>query len=91
MIVLTALCADPDAIAMHSANHPETTHYTQDIYSVDCVEVCRGRRVGALWASPACTHFSRALGTSTELNAKVRDLGWVVVDWARRVQPRIIS
>lgn len=85
-----AINHDPEAIAMHAANHPETKHYTQDIWAVDPVEVCRGRRVGALWASPACTHFSRALGTSTTLNAKIRDLAWVIVDWARKVRPRVI-
>jgi DNA (cytosine-5)-methyltransferase 1 len=85
-----AINHDPEAIEMHRRNHPGTHHYTQDIYTVDPVEVCRGRRVGALWASPACTHFSRALGTSTELNAKIRDLGWVICDWAEKVKPRVI-
>lgn len=85
-----AINHDPEAIAMHARNHPETKHYTQDIWAVDPREVCRGRQLGALWASPACTHFSKALGTSTQLNAKIRDLGWVVVDWLRLVRPRAL-
>jgi DNA (cytosine-5)-methyltransferase 1 len=85
-----AINHDPEAIEMHRRNHPETKHYTQDIWAVDPREVCRGRQLGALWASPACTHFSKALGTSTALNAKIRDLGWVVVDWLRLVRPRAL-
>lgn len=85
-----AINHDPEAIEMHRRNHPETKHYTQDIWTVDPAEVCRGRRVGATWFSPACTHFSRAKGTSTALNAEIRDLAWVVVKWAEAVRPRAI-
>jgi DNA (cytosine-5)-methyltransferase 1 len=85
-----AINHDPQAIEMHRRNHPETKHYTQDIWSVDPREVCGGRQLGALWASPACTHFSKALGTSTTLNAKIRDLGWVVIEWLRAVRPRAL-
>ncbi len=85
-----AINHDPQAIEMHRRNHPETKHYTTDIWAIDPVEVCRGRRVAALWSSPACTHFSRAKGTSTSLNAEIRDLAWVIIKWAEAVRPRVI-
>ena len=77
------------AIAMHRANHPETNHYTEDIYAVDPREACGGRPVGLAWFSPDCTHFSRAKGT-TPLKKEIRGLAWVVIDWARAVRPRVI-
>lgn len=85
-----AINHDPEAVEMHRRNHPQTKHYVQDIWSVDPREVCAGHQLGMLWASPACTHFSRALGTSTSLNAKIRDLGWVVIEWLKAVRPRAL-
>lgn len=85
-----AINHDAAAIRMHELNHPETRHYQQDIWQVDPKEACRGRRVAALWSSPACTHFSRAKGTSTQLNAEIRDLAWVIIHWAQEVRPRTI-
>ena len=85
-----AINHDPEAIEMHRRNHPGTKHYTQDIWAVDPVEVCRGRRVGALWSSPSCTHFSRAKGSANPLSAEIRDLAWVICDWAEKVRPRVI-
>lgn len=49
-----AINHDPGAIAMHTANHPETRHYIEDVWKVSPREVTRGRRVGLLWASPDC-------------------------------------
>lgn len=85
-----AINHDPEAVAMHRRNHPETKHYTQDIRAVDPAEVCRGRRVGAAWFSPACTHFSRAKGSTNELSADIRDLADVIPVWAEKVRPRAI-
>jgi site-specific DNA-cytosine methylase len=50
----------------------------------------RGRQVGLLWASPDCTHFSRAKGGKPR-SQKIRGLAWVVVDWAAAVAPRVIA
>ncbi|MCR5336657.1 MAG: DNA cytosine methyltransferase [Synergistes sp.] len=79
----------PEAIAMHTANHPGTKHYQTDVWEVDPVEVCAGRPVGMLWASPDCTHFSKAKGGKPKSH-KIRSLAWVVVRWAKEVRPKVI-
>lgn len=43
-----AINHDPDAIAMHKANHPETYHYCEDVWTVDPKEATAGRPVAAL-------------------------------------------
>lgn len=45
---------DPEALAMHEANHPDTRHYCESIWEVDPREITRGRRVGLAWFSPDC-------------------------------------
>lgn len=80
---------DPEAIAMHRANHPETRHYCQDVWSVDPRDVTGGQPVGLAWFSPDCKHFSKAKG-GKPVEKKIRDLAWVVVEWAKAVKPRII-
>lgn len=84
-----AINHSPEAIAMHRANHPETKHYCEDIWTVDPKTACSGRPVGLAWFSPDCTHFSRAKGT-TPLKKEIRGLAWVVVRWAKAVRPRVI-
>ena len=51
-----AINHDPDAILMHKTNHPRTEHIQASVWDVDPVEVCAGRPVGLLWASPDCKH-----------------------------------
>lgn len=80
---------DPIAIRTHEANHPNTRHYTQDIWEVDPLEVCAGRPVGLAWFSPDCKHFSRAKG-GKPVKRKIRSLAWVVIRWAKLVKPRVI-
>lgn len=84
-----AINHDAAAIAMHEANHPETRHYRENILEIDPLEVCRGRPVGLVWFSPDCTHFSKAKGTKPR-SKEIRGLAWVVIDWARKVAPRVI-
>lgn len=84
-----AINHDAAAIAMHKANHPETKHYQEDIWTVDPREAAAGRPVGLLWASPDCTHFSRAKGTQPR-KKEIRALAWVVIRWAETVRPRVI-
>ena len=79
----------PEAIAVHKANHPETQHYIQNVWEIDPRVACGSRPVGLFWASPTCTHFSRAKG-ATPVESKIRGLAWVVVRWARAVRPRVI-
>jgi hypothetical protein len=60
MPVFAAVNHNPDAIAMHMTNHPYTKHYQTSVWDVDPLTACEGRPVGLLWASPDCTHFSKA-------------------------------
>lgn len=84
---------NPDAIGVHQANHPQTRHYTCDVREVDPVEACTVdgvlRTVGLMWASPDCTHFSKARG-GKPVEKGIRSLADVVVVWARAVRPRLI-
>lgn len=84
-----AINHDAEAIAMHKANHLDTKHYVEDVFKVNPLEVTQGYQVGLLWASPDCTHFSRAKG-GKPVKKKIRSLAWVVVHWAQLVKPRII-
>lgn len=84
-----AINHDPEAVALHAANHPRTRHYTESVWQVDPREATKGRPVGLLWASPDCTHHSRAKGGKPVSN-KRRGLAWAVVRWAETVHPRVI-
>lgn len=85
-----AINHDEDAISMHKANHPGTEHFISDVYEVDPVKVCEGRRVGHLHASPDCTHHSQAAGGQPRKKA-IRSLAWVVHKWAGTVRPWVIT
>lgn len=86
-----AINHDEAAIRMHEANHPETIHLTEDLFRVRPADH-RPRRgqVDLLWASPDCTHHSRAKGGKPRETGR-RLLAWVVVEWARVVHPRVIA
>lgn len=75
---------------MHKANHPGAEHLETDIRGVCPVEATRGRPVWWLHASPDCTHHSQASGGQPRKKA-IRDLGWVVLRWAGKKAPRVIS
>lgn len=85
-----AINHDEKALAMHAANHPNTVHLSKNIWQVDPLEIIGRRPVGLSWFSPDCKHFSKAKG-SKPVSKNIRDLGWVVVLWAKRVRPRIIA
>ena len=95
-----AINHDPEAVALHAANHPETLHLCQSVWKANPEDVAaaaarhRGidpkkARVGVAWFSPDCKHFSKAKG-GAPVEKKIRDLAWVVVHYARQVRPRII-
>ncbi|MDH5394517.1 MAG: DNA (cytosine-5-)-methyltransferase [Gammaproteobacteria bacterium] len=84
-----AINHDPEAIAMHEANHPHTKHLISDVFEVDPVEVCQGRPVGLAWFSPDCKHFSKAKG-GKPVSKKIRSLAWVAVKWAKLKKPRVM-
>jgi DNA (cytosine-5)-methyltransferase 1 len=73
------------ALALHAANHPETIHLNSNIWDVNPRDVVGGRRVGLLWASPDCKHFSKAKGGAPR-DRNVRDLAWVVLKWVEDVK-----
>jgi DNA (cytosine-5)-methyltransferase 1 len=87
-----AINHDPEALAMHEANHPRTRHYATDVFEIDPRTVCRDKPVGLAWFSPDCTHHSKARGGKPirERGKKSRALAWVVVKWAQTVRPRVI-
>ena len=88
-VVTIAINHDPDAILMHRTNHPYAEHYQASVWDIDPKEVCKGRAVGLLWASPDCKHFSKAKGSAL-VDRNIRGLAWVVLRWAATVRPRVI-
>lgn len=81
---------NPEAIAMHEANHPQTRHYCESVWDVCPRTVTQGRPVALLHASPDCTHFSQAKGGQPRDRA-IRSLSWVVHRWAGKVRPKVIT
>lgn len=58
-----AINHDPDAIAAHLKNHPDTIHFTEDIMRVNLKKYLTWRqRIPFMWASPDCTSHSIAKG-----------------------------
>jgi DNA (cytosine-5)-methyltransferase 1 len=84
-----AINHDPDAIAMHKANHPASKHYCEDVWQVDPVEACAGNPVALAWFSPDCKHFSRAKG-GKPVDKNIRGLAWVAIKWAYAVRPKVL-
>ncbi len=84
-----AINHDPEAIAMHLVNHPNTKHLCESVWKVNPMIECAGRPVGLAWFSPDCKHFSKAKGTKP-VSKKIRGLAWVVLRWAATVKPRLI-
>ncbi|WGT64967.1 DNA cytosine methyltransferase [Variovorax paradoxus] len=80
---------DPEAVSLHTVNHPQTRHYTCDVFEVDPLEVTGGQAIGLLWASPDCKHFSKAKG-GKPVSKKIRALANVIAEWAEKVRPRVI-
>jgi DNA (cytosine-5)-methyltransferase 1 len=80
---------DRHAVAMHTANHPRTKHYLEDIWAVDPIEAVDGKRCRMAWFSPDCTHFSKARG-GKPVSKQIRGLAWVVLRWAAKVRPDVI-
>lgn len=84
-----AINHDPDAIAMHKANHPYTTHYQESVWNIDPIKVCNGKEVDVAWFSPDCKHFSKAKG-SKPVDKHIRGLAWIALRWAGTVRPKVI-
>ncbi|HDT3082684.1 TPA: DNA cytosine methyltransferase [Klebsiella aerogenes] len=84
-----AINHDPNAVAMHTTNHPDTLHYCESVYSVRPKVATAGRRVGLAWFSPDCRHFSKAKG-ARPVEKAIRGLAWIVIRWALDVGPRVM-
>ncbi len=84
-----AINHDPDAIAMHKVNHPDTEHYCESVWEVDPRKAVKGRKVALCWFSPDCKHFSKAKG-GKPVEKNIRGLAWVAIRWAATVKPRVI-
>jgi DNA (cytosine-5)-methyltransferase 1 len=84
-----AINHDPEAVAMHQANHPQTQHLCESVWDVDPRAATQGRPVGLAWFSPDCKHFSKAKG-GRPVEKKIRGLAWVAVRWAAVAKPRVI-
>ncbi|MDR3599391.1 MAG: DNA cytosine methyltransferase [Desulfosporosinus sp.] len=84
-----AINHDPEAIAMHTANHPDTVHYCESVWKVDPRKATKGQSVALFWLSPDCKHFSKAKG-GKPVEKGIRGLAWIAVRWAATVKPRVI-
>lgn len=84
-----AINHDPNAVAMHTTNHPGTLHYCESVYDVRPKVATAGRPVGLAWFSPDCRHFSKAKGAKPVEKA-IRGLAWIVIRWALEVGPRVM-
>lgn len=87
--VNVAVNHDPEAVALHTENHPATRHFCEDVFTVDPVKATCGAKVGLAWFSPDCKHFSKAKGGKPR-SSKIRGLAWVMVKWAEAVKPRVM-
>lgn len=89
-----AINHDPEAVAMHRANHPQTRHFCESVWDVRPRDVVRGRPMGLGWFSPDCTFHSKARGgkpfRDRDPARRRRGLAWLVVPWIRAAWPRVI-
>ncbi|BDH46422.1 DNA methyltransferase [Salmonella enterica subsp. enterica serovar Choleraesuis] len=84
-----AINHDPNAIAMHTTNHPQTLHYCESVFDINPLVATAGRPVGLAWFSPDCRHFSKAKGAKP-VQKEIRGLAWIVLRWALAVRPRVM-
>lgn len=84
-----AINHDPEAIRMHTVNHPNTLHLTEDIFQVDLQKYVKGRHVALMWASPDCTSHSKAKGGKPRKHG-LRILPWAVYKHAKVILPDVI-
>lgn len=81
---------NPNAISMHTINHPGAVHYTTDVFEGDPDTECAGKAVGWFHMSPDCTHHSQAAGGQPR-KREIRNLSWIGLKWGGKKRPRVIS
>lgn len=77
------------AVATHTENHRTVRHYCADIQKVDPLEVVPDGTLDLLWASPECTHHSRARGGKPVSEQKRSGADWVL-EWLERLDVRCL-
>lgn len=96
--VVACVNHDPQAIASHKANHPNSFHFTEDISKLDLTaltEIVNKARIQfpdaiiCLWASLECTNFSKAKGGMPR-NADSRTLAEHLYRYVEAINPDII-
>jgi DNA (cytosine-5)-methyltransferase 1 len=89
-----AINHDPEAVAMHAANHPRTQHFCESVWGVVPRDIVRGRQMDLGWFSPDCTYHSKARGSKPfrerDPARRRRGLAWLVIPWIKAARPRVI-
>ncbi len=86
---LTAVNHWDRAVATHTANHPEARHLCASVDSLNPRHLFRDGELDILWASPECTHHSRARGGKPMLDQS-RATAWCVTRWAEALRPSVV-
>jgi DNA (cytosine-5)-methyltransferase 1 len=88
-VELTAVNHWDRAVETHSANHPEARHLCASVDSLNPRHLYPDGRLDILWASPECTHHSRARG-GKPMQDQSRATAWCVTRWADALSPACI-
>lgn len=83
-IKLTAINHWDVAIATHTKNHEDVTHFCQSIETLNPTDIIKGGRLQLLVASPECTHHSRARGGKPRSDQKRAD-AWLLMRWIEKL------
>ena len=80
-IKLSAINHWERAIETHSANYPGAEHFCESVEHLDPTKVVASGKLDLLWASPECTHHSKARGGRPK-SEQSRATAWNVLKWA---------
>lgn len=86
---LTAVNHWTRAVETHSANHPSATHFCAAVDSLNPKDACP-EGLDLLWASPECTHHSRARG-GKPMNDQSRASAHCVTRWVEAHMPPVVQ
>ena len=86
---LTAVDHWERAVETHSANHPKARHLCASVDSLNPRHLFAEGNLDVLWASPECTHHSRARGGKPMLDQS-RATAWCVTRWAEALLPSVV-
>lgn len=80
-IKLSAINHWERAIETHAANYPSAEHFCESVEHLDPTKVVSSGKLDLLWASPECTHHSKARGGRPK-SEQSRATAWNVLKWA---------